>query len=182
MKASYIIRRITMKKIMVLVLLSATLFAKSNTQKIGDILAVGIPAIAYGSTFYMDDDDGRGEFYWAYGITMATTVALKHTVREKRPDNNDRDSFPSGHTASTIGSAVFVHRRYGLKYALPLYAGALYTAYSRVHVNRHHPRDVIAGAVIGAISSWYFVDPLQKLSVTPKVGSDYKGIQVNYRF
>ena len=171
-----------MKTMMILMLLSATLFAKSNTEKIGDMLAFAIPAIAYGSTFYMDDEEGRTDFYQAYGTTMLTTVALKYTVKEKRPDNNDRDSFPSGHTSSTVSSAVFIHRRYGFTYALPAYMAAAYTGYSRIHVNRHHPRDVLVGAVIGAVSSWYFVDPLEKLSVTPEVGSDYKGIQVNYKF
>jgi len=58
----------------------------------------------------------------------------------------------------------------------------IYTGYSRIHVNRHHYRDVIAGAAIGAVSSWYFVDPMQKLSIIPTVGSEYKGIQFNYRF
>ena len=172
-----------MKKIIVImtVLLMQT-HAKSNTEKIGDALAFAVPALAYGSTFYMDDEEGRMQFYKAYGTTMLSTVALKYTVREKRPDNNDRDSFPSGHTASSVSGAVFMHRRYGFAYALPAYLGAIYTGYSRIHVNRHHPRDVAAGAAIGALYGWYFVDPMQKLSVIPEVGSDYKGIQVNYRF
>ena len=157
-------------------------WAKSNTEKIGDFLTFAIPAMAYGSTFYFDDADGRTEFYKAYGATMGTTVALKYTVREKRPDNDDMDSFPSGHTSSAVSGAVFIHRRYGLAYAIPAYLGAIYVGYSRIHVNRHHPRDVFAGAVIGALSGWYFVDPLQKLSVTPEVGSDYKGIQIHYKF
>ena len=171
-----------MKHIIVAIILTLTTFAKSNTEKIGDLLAVAIPATAYGSTFYMDDEEGRSEFYWAYGTTMVTTNVLKYTVREKRPDTDTRDSFPSGHTSSAFSGASFVHRRYGLTYALPLYVGAIYTAYSRVHVNRHHPRDVVAGAVLGMLSSWYFVDPLQKLSVTPEVGSEYKGIQIHYKF
>jgi len=171
-----------MKYIIVAMIFTLTSFAKSNTQKIGDFLAFAIPATAYGSTFYMDDEEGRGEFYWAYGTTMVTTNILKYTVREKRPDNDDRDSFPSGHTSSAFSGASFVHRRYGWEYALPLYVGAIYTAYSRVHVNRHHPQDVIAGAALGMLSSWYFVDPLQKLSVTPEVGSEYKGIQIHYKF
>jgi len=54
---------------------------------------------------------------------MLSTVALKYTAREKRPDNNDRDSFPSGHTASAISAATFVHKRYGIEYAFPLYMG-----------------------------------------------------------
>lgn len=171
-----------MKKILILLVALQLTHAKSNTQKIGDFLAFAIPATAYGSTFYMDDEEGRGEFYWAYGTTMVTTNVLKYTVREKRPDTNERDSFPSGHTSSAFSGASFVHRRYGLTYALPLYVGAIYTAYSRVHVNRHHTRDVVAGAALGMLSSWYFVDEKQKLSVTPEVDDSYKGLQVHYKF
>jgi len=170
------------KKLLLTLLCTSILLAKSNTEKIGDFLVFAIPATAYGSTFYFNDAQGRTEFYKAYGTTMLSTVALKYTVREKRPDNNDKDSFPSGHTSSTVSSAVFIHKRYGFGYALPAYLGAIYTGYSRIHVNRHHPRDVLAGAVIGAVSSWYFVDAFEKMSITPEVGSDYKGIQVNYKF
>jgi len=170
------------KKLLLTALCTSMLLAKSNTEKIGDFFAFVIPATAYGSTFYFDDPEGRTEFYKAYGTTMLSTVALKYTVREKRPDNNDRDSFPSGHTSSTVSSAVFIHKRYGFEYALPVYFGAIYTGYSRIHVNRHHPRDVFAGVAIGAISSWYFVDSFEKLQISPEVGSDYKGIQINYKF
>ncbi len=173
-----------MKKITFLIglVFCVQLQAKSNTEKIGDFLTFAIPAAAYGSTFYMDDEEGRIQFYKAYGITMLSTVALKYTVRAKRPDNNDRDSFPSGHTSSAVSGAVFIHKRYGFEYALPVYLGAIYTGYSRIHVNRHYPRDVLAGAVIGAVASWYFVDAQQKLSVTPEVGDDYHGLQVHYKF
>ncbi|MCF6244762.1 MAG: phosphatase PAP2 family protein [Sulfurovum sp.] len=172
-----------MNKIFLIIMIgNMSLSAKSNTEKLGDFLTFAIPATAYASTFYMDDEEGKEQFYWAYGTTMFSTIALKYTVRAKRPDNDDRDSFPSGHTSSAVSGAVFIHKRYGLKYAIPAYLGAAYTGYSRIHVNRHHPRDVIAGAVIGAVSSWYFVDSFQKLRITPEVGSDYKGIQLNYKF
>ncbi len=171
------------KKIICFSVLGVTLvMGKSNTEKIGDFLTFAIPLTAYGSTFYFDDSEGRTEFYKTYGVTMATTVALKYTIREKRPDNNDRDSFPSGHTASAISGAVFVHKRYGLKYALPLYAGAIYTGYSRIQVHRHHPRDVAAGAIIGALSAWYFTTPNEDFHITPILESGYKGVNVSYRF
>ncbi len=163
-------------------LLSNLVFTKSNTEKIGDFLTFAIPAAAYGSTFYMDDAEGREQFYWAYGTTMATTVALKYAVKEKRPDNNDEDSFPSGHTASAMVGATFIHKRYGFSYAIPAYIGAIYTGYSRIQVNRHHPHDVLVGAIIGAASSWYFVDPMKKLNIVPIIDSEYQGVTVKYRF
>ena len=156
--------------------------AKSNTEKIGDFLLLAIPAAAYGSTFYMDDEEGREELYWAYGSTLLTTVALKYTVKEERPDSEETDSFPSGHTALTMAGATFIHKRYGFKYAIPAYVGAIYTGYSRLHSNRHHPQDVVAGAIIGAVSSWYFVNPKKKLNILPMIESQYQGVSVNYRY
>jgi len=49
----------------ILLLSYSFLGAKSNTEKIGDLLAFAIPATVYGSTFYFDDVQGRTEFYKA---------------------------------------------------------------------------------------------------------------------
>ncbi len=172
-----------MKKIIIVFLFYGVLYAKSNTEKIGDFLTFAIPAVAYGSTFYyMDDTEGREQFYWAYGTAMTTTVVLKYSIKEKRPDNDDEDSFPSGHTASAMAGATFIHKRYGFKYAIPAYIGAIYTGYSRIQVNRHHPHDVVVGAIIGAVASWYFVDPMKKLNIVPVIDSEYQGVTVKYRF
>ena len=75
-----------------------------------------------------------------------------------------------------------MHKRYGLKYALPLYVGAIYTGYSRIQVHRHHPRDVAAGALISALSAWYFTTPYERLQVTPVVESRYQGVNMRYSF
>lgn len=166
----------------IIVVLIHGLCAKSTTEKIGDFFTVAIPAIAYGSTFYFDDEEGREEFYKSYGVTMVSTVILKHTIRQKRPDSNERDSFPSGHTSSAVSGAVFVHKRYGLAFAIPLYLGAIYTGYSRIQVNRHYPKDVVAGAVFGAVTSWYFTSEYKGIEVIPQVSEEYQGMQFRYKF
>lgn len=174
-----------MRKIFVLLMLftlSYSLYAKGTTEKVGDVLFVAIPLSAYAGTFYMNDKDGQYEFYKAYGTTIATTLLLKYTVREKRPDTNERDSFPSGHTSSAFSGASFIHLRYGLKYAVLPYIGAIYTGYSRIKSNRHHHIDVYAGAVIGVLSSWYFVTPYKNLNIEPIVENNYKGLKLSYRF
>ena len=174
-----------MKKVFMLIgslLYTTTLYAKSNTQKIGDVLAMSIPLSAYGTTLYLDDREGQMEFYKSYGVTMASTLALKYTVREKRPDTDTKDSFPSGHTSSAFSGATFIHKRYGAKYAIVPYLGAIYTGYSRVHSNRHHRHDVVAGALIGMASSWYFTSPYKNLDIQPVVGADYKGVAVAYKW
>ncbi len=99
-----------MKKIFTalpILILANPMYAKSNTERIGDILSVAIPVGAYGATLYLDDEEGEYQFYKSYGTTLAATYALKYTVREKRPDSDNTDSFPSGHTSSAFSGAGF---------------------------------------------------------------------------
>lgn len=49
-----------------------------------------------------------------------------------------------------------------------------------MHSNRHYTRDVVAGALIGVVSSWYFTSPWKNVEISPEVGADYKGVQVKY--
>jgi len=134
-------------------LLSLSLHAKSNTETLGDVLAVAIPLTGYGATLYNHDSQGQKEFYYAYGTDMLITNSLKYTVREKRPDSDNRDSFPSGHTSSAFTGATFIHKKYGLKYAILPYILASFTGYTRVDANRHYIHDVVAGALLGSLSS-----------------------------
>ena len=156
--------------------------AKSNTETLGDILSVTIPLSGYATTLYLEDKKGQTQLYKSYGTTLALTYALKYSVREKRPNTNAKDSFPSGHTSSAFSGASFIHKRYGFKYAVVPYLGAIYTAYSRVHSNKHYTRDVIAGAILGTASSWYFTTSYKKVNIAPVVDADYKGIEVSYKW
>ena len=166
----------------ILLLFTSTLYAKSVTETLGDVLSIAIPLSAYGTTLYLDDKEGQMQFYKSYGATLVTTNVLKYTVREKRPDSEDRDSFPSGHTSSAFAGASYIHMRYGYKLAIIPYLAAIYTGYSRVYANKHHPIDVYVGAAIGMLSSWYFVSPYKNLQVMPIVESDFKGVSLSYRW
>ena len=146
------------KKIVILILiLNSILFAKSSKiEKGGDIVQLLIPSIAYASTFYMEDEKGRDEFYKSFFSTFATTHILKRTVRERRPNKSNNLSFPSGHTSASFQGATFIHKRYGIKYAIPAYIGASFVGYSRVYGDEHYTHDVLAGAIIGSGFSYYF--------------------------
>lgn len=172
-----------MKSILTLLMIVSTMaYSKSNTERAGDVLTLLIPAVALGSTLYTEDQNGSIEFFKAYGSTAAATQILKYTVRAPRPNNPDSvTSFPSGHTSSAFSGASFIHKRYGLTYAIPAYIGAIYTGYSRVKAEKHYTKDVIAGALLGMGFSWYFVSPYENLAVTPTVGDDTYGVQFNYK-
>lgn len=88
--------------------------------------------------------------------TMGILVnSMKFTFKEKRPDSNARNSFPSGHTATAFMGAEFLYKEYKdvspwIGYAG--YAVAATTGYLRIYNNRHYINDVIAGACIGIAS------------------------------
>ena len=110
----------------------------------------------------MDDKEGLKSFLKSYIVTAGTTQLLKITTRKLRPDKSNYLSFPSGHTSSAFSGASFVHFQYGFKYSIPLYFLAAYTGYSRVESERHYTEDVLAGAGLAILNSWYFTIPYSK--------------------
>ena len=80
---------------------------------------------------------------------QATTLALKLTVREPRPDNSDYASFPSGHTSSAFAFAAVIGEMESKYWAVPAYGLAAVVGYSRINDNKHFLHDVVAGATIG---------------------------------
>ena len=87
--------------------------ANENIAKAGDITVALLPSIAYGATFYLDDSNGRAQFYQSFFSNIAITEVLKQSVQRKRPDQHDNKSFPSGHTSIAFQSAAFIYQRYG---------------------------------------------------------------------
>ncbi len=89
--------------------------------------------------------------------TMGIAVnSMKRIFKEKRPDSNALNSFPSGHTATAFMGAEFLNKEYSetkpwigyIGYAVATTTGCL-----RVYNNRHYFNDVIAGACIGIMST-----------------------------
>tara|TARA_B100000945_G_C20276234_1_gene546407 strand:- start:193 stop:735 length:543 start_codon:yes stop_codon:yes gene_type:complete len=137
----------------------STSYGYKTVRELGDIVQLGLPAAALSSTYFMDDYDGFKSFMKSYMVTIAATHVLKDITHKQRPDGSDYRSFPSGHTSSAFAGASFIHFRYGLKYSFPLYALATFTGYSRVQSKKHYIEDVIAGAGLAILSSWYFTKP-----------------------
>ena len=132
--------------------------AGDNIKSTGDILQLVLPATAGGLILAYNDGEGAVEFTESVALTLGTTYVLKYTVDERRP-NGGTESFPSAHSSISFSAAEFMRKRYGWEYGLPAYAAASFVAYSRVEAGEHHPRDVIAGASIGIVSSYIFTRP-----------------------
>ncbi len=154
---------------------------KSNIEKEGDIIQILIPLTAYGATFYMQDPDGRNQFYKSFITNLGITYSVKLAVNKQRPEHNGDRSFPSGHTSAAFQGAAFIHIRYGWKYALPAYAAAGFVGWSRIEgeSDKHDITDVLAGAAIGIFSSYYFTTPYKGVTVTPYAEKNIFGLTLS---
>jgi membrane-associated phospholipid phosphatase len=158
-------------------------FADGN-KRAGEVLSWALPVGAAAYTLYDGDREGTLQFGKAFVVTMAGTEVLKRTTHEERPDHSDDDAFPSGHAARAFSAATFVHRRYGVEAALPMYAAATYVGWTRVHADQHRWRDVVGSAALSAAATWWLVDPRQdrRVSVLPLVGPRSLGVEVAARW
>ena len=92
----------------------------------------------------------------AYAMTAVFVNSMKYSVRQLRPDNSTRNSFPSGHTATVFTGVEILYQEY--KHSQPWvgitgYVVATGVGLLRIYNNRHWASDVVAGAGIGILSA-----------------------------
>lgn len=161
--------------------LEATTRVKVNdVSRAGDVLQFVLPGYAAALTIAYKDYQGAYELFETASATIVTTDALKYLIQEKRPDGGTL-SFPSGHTSISFAASGFIQQRYGLKYALPAYAASIFVAYSRLSCHYHWTQDVVAGAAIGLIASFFFTSPYE-WDVYPAVTSDSASVYIEGNF
>lgn len=95
---------------------------------------------------------------YATSLLLASAVVMptKHLVKEERPDQSNRLSFPSGHTAFAFASAQFMYREYkdtNFWLGVSGYSLAVFTGVYRMLNDKHWFSDVVAGAGIGILST-----------------------------
>ena len=141
-----------------------TLTSSQKSHKTaGDVLLIAMPALAMSSTFiWQDEQKGTYQFSKALVSTVALTYGLKLVVNKRRPNGENNNSFPSGHTSIAFASASFIQKRYGWTYGIPAYLAASYVGYTRIEANKHDGWDVLAGAIIGIGMSYLFTKPYNK--------------------
>lgn len=101
-------------------------------------------------------------------------IGLKQITQVKRPDSNERDSFPSCHATAAFALAA-TQSHYHPDAAWLWYSGASLIAYSRVNLNRHSVYDVVAGAALGYLTSKIELNQKHGLILFPFIDSDSQG-------
>jgi membrane-associated phospholipid phosphatase len=155
---------------------------RTTSGDVGDALEFVIPAVTLAATIINKDRRGTREFSAGLAATLGATYVLKESISKERPDGRDDDSFPSSHTAVSFHAAAFVQRRYGWKWATPMYLTAMWVGYSRVHDDRHDEQDVLAGAALGYVAAHYFTTQYNGVQITPALTDNFVGVQLSYRF
>jgi len=113
--------------------------------------------------------------------TLITTV-LKKAAREKRPESNAHNSFPSGH-ASAAFSIAAAQSHFHPNQSFYWYGGAALISWSRVRLQRHYTHDVIAGAALGYFTTKWTLSKPRGLILTPFIRPDKGlGVQVSRTF
>jgi hypothetical protein len=125
-------------------------------------------------------------------IMAALTFSFKSLTKIKRPDTDEEESFPSGHTAQAFATATFMAKEYGdqsVWYTIGAYGIATSVGAMRILNNRHWVSDVLAGAGIGILSTnlaylthrYRWKNKSSQLTVVPAYASG-PSLYVSYRF
>lgn len=99
----------------------------------------------------------------AFAIELPLYRVLKDSIKRDRPANGlknvlqriqppDQFSFPSGHTAAAVMIASMISV-YVPGLAFGFWVWAVMVGLSRVYLAVHYPSDVVAGALLGLMSS-----------------------------
>ena len=149
----------------------------SRTRTAG-ALRSAIPLATLGTEWLRGERDGAVQYAMALGVGLAATETLKRTVRKERPDGTDDRAFPSGHATAAFSAASYVHRRYGLYEAAPLYLLGAYVGHLRVQAGAHRWADIAGSLAVTTASSWWLVSPRgdARVSVVPALGHRHVGV------
>lgn len=117
---------------------------------IGDLMGQLVPNLSYMAYQYYYKKDRRRTNYMfkVSAFTGLTTFFSKRIINQRRPNEGDRNSFPSGHTSMAFAFAGVVALEHP-QYAIASYGLASFVGFSRINDNAHYLHDVVMGATLG---------------------------------
>ncbi len=167
--------------------LSHQLYARSDFERLGDLLTlapVGVLIVSVG----MKDYEGAAQLLAGSLVTQGTIEVVKKGFQwahdngynvefSKRPCCDDYKGMPSGHAGGAFSAAGFVFYRYGWKPALPMIGLGILTDASRVYAQKHTIWQVLAGSAIAWGWAYVFTTPYKprKFILTPEISTDIAG-------
>lgn len=156
----------------------STAWSDDRVGTAGDVATVVVAAAAGGMTLALKDREGMLQLVKSAALDLAVTYGLKYSVSERRPNGEDRQSFPSAHASVAFTSAEYLRKRYGWEYGIPAYGLASFVAYSRVETDKHYFHDVLAGAAIGIAGSYIFTTPNLGFNLNAEAVPGYYGVRL----
>ena len=154
----------------------------SSWTKAGDMMLVMTPAYALGLSMMAKDYRGTLELGESILAGQIASEGIKALNLERRPNKKDKKSFPSGHATGAFSSAMFVHKRYGLRYAVTPYVMSIFTSYTRVKTRAHYWHDCLAGAAVSALFTWLLVDKYVPKNVEVAADTNSVHVGINTQF
>ncbi|WP_317372967.1 phosphatase PAP2 family protein [Helicobacter canis] len=145
--------------------IAATSTHSISLRKFGDV-AQFLPAASFAYAIFLRDFVGARQQAVGFLAVVASTYAIKYALHysaplspkiqslSKRPDGENFEGFPSGHTASAFAAVGFLQKRYGLRLGLPAAVIASVVGISRIHAQRHTITQVICGGMLGFFLSF----------------------------
>ena len=112
------------------------------------------------------------------------TKSLKGAITRTRPNESNKNSFPSGHTAATFSAATVANHYFGKKVGIPAFAAGAWVAAARIEDGKHFLSDVIIGATVGIIAGRTAIRGTERessrrlLAIRPQVGGDRVGVVI----
>ena len=154
----------------------------SSWTKAGDMMLVMTPAYALGLSIMAKDYQGALQLGESVLVGQIASEGIKSLELERRPNKKDKKSFPSGHAVGAFSSAMYVHKRYGIRYAITPYVMSVFTSYTRVKTRAHYWHDVAAGAAISALFTWILVGKYvpEGVEVSADTGSVHIGLNTQF--
>lgn len=150
----------------------------SSWTKAGDMMLVMTPAYALGLSIMAHDYKGVLQLGESVVAGQIASEGIKALEIERRPNKKDKKSLPSGHAVGAFSSAMFVHKRYGIRYAITPYVMSIFTSYTRVKTKAHYWHDCLAGAAVSALFTWILVGKYVPENV--EVAADTESVHVGF--
>jgi membrane-associated phospholipid phosphatase len=125
---------------------------KNERQVLNRFADAGRAVLVAGATSLPFRPDATASRVSAGASLLAIKLAcklLKTAVPEERPDGEDDKSFPSEHAAECIAAALIIQREYPAEIGTLACALGATVCFLRIESEKHHPRDVVAGALMG---------------------------------